>query len=183
LEKNAFVRTISSRRLENADAETTAALGALLPQVSSRAPSLTPERLEAVLSSPGTSIVVASLDGRIVGMALLCVCETLAGRFGVVEEVAVDQAARGHHVGIELMVTVLEEAECLVSTSSNSRHVQRGRPPTGCTSRSASRPGRRTFTAIDWTRCPLDGECTKGGSGGDFRHEPHLGPVGAARAT
>ena len=105
--------TVSSRVLETADAETAAALAVLLPQVSSRAPFLTRERIDAVLSSPGTSIVVASLDGRIVGMALLCVCETLAGRFGVVEEVAVDEAARGHHVGIELMVTVLEIGKLL----------------------------------------------------------------------
>lgn len=58
-----------------------------------------------------TSIVVACVDGRIVGMTLLCVCETLAGRFGFVEEVAVDKSARGYHVGIELIVTVLEHAE------------------------------------------------------------------------
>ncbi|HEV2758797.1 MAG TPA: GNAT family N-acetyltransferase [Acidimicrobiales bacterium] len=81
--------------------------------MSSRAPSLTPDRIAAVLSSAGTSVVVACLEGRIVGMALLCVCETLAGRFGVVEEVAVDEAARGHHMGIELMVTVLERAASL----------------------------------------------------------------------
>lgn len=100
-----------SRVLETVDAETAAALGNLLPQVSGRAAPLTLDRVTTVLSSPGTSIVVAWLDGRIAGMALLCVCETLAGRFGLVEEVAVDEAARGRHVGIELMVTVLEHAE------------------------------------------------------------------------
>lgn len=46
-------------------------------------------------------------------MTLLCACETLAGRFGLIEEVAVDEAARGHHVGVELIVRVLETAETL----------------------------------------------------------------------
>jgi ribosomal protein S18 acetylase RimI-like enzyme len=104
---------ITSRVLETADEETAAALAVLLPQVSSRAAPLTLERVEAVVSSPATSIVVASLDERIVGMALLCVCQTLAGRFGLVEEVAVDEAARGHHVGIGVMVSVLERAQVL----------------------------------------------------------------------
>lgn len=113
VEKNAFVPRVTNRVLETADEEIAAALAVLLPQVSSRAAPLTLERVGTVLSSPATSIVVASLDGRVVGMALLCVCETLAGRFGLVEEVAVDEAARGHHVGIELMVTVLEQAELL----------------------------------------------------------------------
>ena len=85
----------------------------LLPQVSSRAAPLTLDRVKAVLSTPATSIVVASLDDRIVGMTLLCVCETLAGRFGLIEEVVVDEAARGHHIGIELIVTVLEHATSL----------------------------------------------------------------------
>ena len=103
---------VSSQVLETADGETAAALAVLLPQVSSRAAPLTLDRVKAVLSSP-TRVVVALLDDHIVGMSLLCVCETLAGRFGLVEEVAVDEAARGHHVGIELIVAVLEEAERL----------------------------------------------------------------------
>ena len=105
--------TITSRVLQAADEETAAALAALLPQVSSRASPLSRDRVATVLSSPATSIVVACLDDRIVGMTLLCVCETLASRFGRTEEVAVDEAARGHHVGVELMVTVLETAETL----------------------------------------------------------------------
>ena len=105
--------TITSRVLQTADEETAAALAVLLPEVSSRASPLSRDRVAAVLSFPATSIVVACLDGRIVGMTLLCVCETLAGRFGLIEEVAVDEAARGHHVGVELIVRVLETAETL----------------------------------------------------------------------
>ena len=46
-------------------------------------------------------------------MALLCVCTTLKGQFGLVEEVAVDGAARGSHVGVHLMVALLEHAGAL----------------------------------------------------------------------
>lgn len=111
--ENERVATITSRILETADEETAAALAKLLEQVSSRASPLSRDRVATVLSTEATSIVVACLDGRIVGMTLLCVCDTLAGRFGLIEEVAVDEAARGHHVGIELMVTALETAERL----------------------------------------------------------------------
>ena len=102
---------VESAVLESVDAETVAALARLLPQVSSRAEPLTRARLESVVGSPSTRIVVATLDGAVVGMALLCLCTTLTGQFGLVEEVAVDASARGNHVGVELMVRLLELAD------------------------------------------------------------------------
>ena len=100
----------AGRLLASIDEGTAAALARLLPQVSSRAEPLTPGRLEAVLATPTTRIIVGTLDDEVVGMALLCVCTTLAGRFGLIEEVAVDEAARGHHVATEVMATLLEVA-------------------------------------------------------------------------
>jgi ribosomal protein S18 acetylase RimI-like enzyme len=99
--------------LESLDAGTTAALTRLLPQVSSTAAPLKAERIGKALASPSTHIAVAILDGEVVGMALLCVCTTLKGHFGLVEEVAVDNSARGNHVGVHLMVTLLEHADTL----------------------------------------------------------------------
>ncbi len=100
----------AGRLLASVDDETAAALARLLPQVSNRAAPLTQSRLKAVLASSSTRIIVGTLDDRVVGMALLCLCTTLTGRFGLIEEVAVDESARGHHVGIEVMVTLLELA-------------------------------------------------------------------------
>ena len=100
----------TGRLLASVDDETAAALARLLPQVASRTGPLTPERIEAVLATPTTRIIVGTLDDKVVGMALLCLCTTFAGRFGLIEEVAVDESARGHHVGIEVMVTLLEVA-------------------------------------------------------------------------
>jgi len=87
-----------------------APLGHLLPQVTRRAAPLTSRWLDIVLREPSTVVFTATLGGRIVGMALLCVCTTLAGRFGLVEEVAVDEKARGHHVSVHLMVRLLAAA-------------------------------------------------------------------------
>lgn len=103
--------TVTSRVLQEADEVVTAALVDLLPQVSRRGGGLTAERVASVQASPSTRIVIASLDDRVVGMALLCICTTLTGQFGLVEEVAVDESARGQHVGVELMVRLLEVAK------------------------------------------------------------------------
>jgi ribosomal protein S18 acetylase RimI-like enzyme len=92
-------------------ADETEALGRLLTQVSSSAPRLTPERIRHVLRTPSTSILVARLDGEIAGMALLLTLTTLSGDIGYVEEVVVDEAARGHHIGTALMRDLLELAE------------------------------------------------------------------------
>jgi ribosomal protein S18 acetylase RimI-like enzyme len=86
------------------------ALGQLLAQVSSRPAPLTAERVREVLRTPSTSVLVARLDGTIVGMALLLTLTTLSGDTGYVEEVAVDQAARGQHIGSALMRALLDLA-------------------------------------------------------------------------
>jgi ribosomal protein S18 acetylase RimI-like enzyme len=86
------------------------ALSRLLAQVSSRAAPLTPERVREVLRTPSTSVLVAKIDGKIVGMALLLTLTTLAGDTGYVEEVVVDKAARGQHLSTALMQSLLDLA-------------------------------------------------------------------------
>jgi ribosomal protein S18 acetylase RimI-like enzyme len=86
------------------------ALGRLLAQVSSSPVSLTAERVRQVLRTPSTSVLVARLDGRIVGMALLLTLSTLSGDTGYVEEVVVDEAARGQHISTALMTELLRLA-------------------------------------------------------------------------
>ena len=86
------------------------ALSRLLAQVSSSAAPLTPERVREVLRTPSTSVLVAKLDGKIVGMALLLTLTTLAGDTGYLEEVVVDEAARGQHISTALMQSLLDLA-------------------------------------------------------------------------
>jgi ribosomal protein S18 acetylase RimI-like enzyme len=99
--------------LRAVDEEAVDALRRLLPQVSSTAPRLPRERVEAVLANPSTHVLIARLDGRIVGMSLLLVLSTLAGDFGYVEEVAVDDSVRGQHVGRDLTLALLQLARDL----------------------------------------------------------------------
>lgn len=96
--------------LVDADAWTVEVLGQLLAQVSSSAPVLDADRVREVLRTPSTSVLVARLDGKIVGMALLLTLTTLARRTGYVEEVVVDQAARGLHISTVLMTALLDLA-------------------------------------------------------------------------
>lgn len=88
----------------------TDALGRLLAQVSRSAPALTPERLREVLRTATTSILLARLDREIVGMGLLLTLRTLSGDFGYVEEVVVDEAARGKRISTILMRALLDLA-------------------------------------------------------------------------
>lgn len=68
-----------------------------------RAPARIDRRLSTLVAGPVP-------DDQVRGMALLCICRTLKGRFGLVEEVAVDADARGHHLGVEVMVRLVEVA-------------------------------------------------------------------------
>jgi ribosomal protein S18 acetylase RimI-like enzyme len=99
--------------LDTADDPVVRDLAKLLPQVSTRAAPLTLDRLIEVLACPGTNVLVARMNDQIVGMALLLVLTTLTGQFGYVEEVAVDEAARGQHVALALMEALVELAKRL----------------------------------------------------------------------
>jgi len=100
---------IRIEELEAPSAEAVQDLRRLLPQVSSSADPVTEEKVRAALAG-GSHILLARLDGQIIGMTVLAVVTTLAGSFGVVEEVAVDEAVRGHHVSTALMRSALELA-------------------------------------------------------------------------
>jgi ribosomal protein S18 acetylase RimI-like enzyme len=117
--------------LADADAGTVEVLGQLLAQVSTSDALLTAERVREVLRTPSTSILVARLDGKIVGMALLLTLTTLARTTGYVEEVVVDKAARGEHVSTALMTALLDLAiekriEFVDLTSRPSRTIANG---------------------------------------------------------
>ena len=96
--------------LQGTTPEAVEALNALLPQVSSRARSLSAAQVAVVVANESTRVLVARLDGEIVGMALLLVLTTFTGRSGYVEEVAVDESSRGHGVSTQLMRALLRLA-------------------------------------------------------------------------
>lgn len=85
-------------------------LARLLGQLSSTATSDL-ERIRAVLSHPATELLVARLDGRIVGMATLVSIPLPTGLRGHVEDVVVDESLRGLGIARQLLETMTARAE------------------------------------------------------------------------
>lgn len=87
------------------------ALHRLLPQLTGRPASLTAADLAALLSQPGLTLLLAvDAHGEIVGTVTLLVFETLLGRHGRIEDVVVDEAARGQGVGAALTQAAIQAA-------------------------------------------------------------------------
>ena len=82
----------------------------LLPQLSSSAPAPTAPELDEIATSPATVLLVARLEGRIVGSLTLALFRIPTGMRAWIEDVVVDEAARGHGVGDALNRAALEIA-------------------------------------------------------------------------
>jgi ribosomal protein S18 acetylase RimI-like enzyme len=95
---------------QEATPELVAALTRLLPQLSSSAPAPTAAELDEIAASPATVLLVARLDGRIVGSLTLALFRIPTGMRAWIEDVVVDEAARGHGVGDALNRAALEIA-------------------------------------------------------------------------
>jgi ribosomal protein S18 acetylase RimI-like enzyme len=86
------------------------ALTALLPQLNPHLEPLTMERLAKVINDPATTLLVGSDDGRIVGVAAVLVYATPAYVKARIEDVVVDEHARGKGVGEALVRRCIEVA-------------------------------------------------------------------------
>jgi ribosomal protein S18 acetylase RimI-like enzyme len=84
---------------EAATPELVAAVTRLLPQLSSSAPPPTVAHIEAIVTSPATQLLVARVDGEIVGLLTLVVFRIPSGVRGWIEDVVVNEATRGQGVG------------------------------------------------------------------------------------
>jgi ribosomal protein S18 acetylase RimI-like enzyme len=95
-----------------ADAELLGALHLLIPQLSSSTPPPTAYELESVVGSPTTTLFVArDVDQRIIGVLSLAVFRVPTGVRAVIEDVVVDEAARGLGAGAALTEAALAHAE------------------------------------------------------------------------
>jgi ribosomal protein S18 acetylase RimI-like enzyme len=88
--------------------EVVEALARLVPQLSS-APPPDAATLAAILDS-GSVMFIARVDGRIVGSLTLVMYRIPTGLKAWIEDVVVDDAARGHGVGEALNRAALDEA-------------------------------------------------------------------------
>jgi ribosomal protein S18 acetylase RimI-like enzyme len=86
------------------------AVGRLLPQLSKSSPPPTEVEIAEIVASPSSELLLARLDGRIVGTLTLVVFRIPTGIRAWIEDVVVDDTARGHGVGEQLNRFALDRA-------------------------------------------------------------------------
>ncbi len=82
----------------------------LVPQLSSSSPAPGRSGLHAVVGNPNSTLFVARLDGAIVGSLTLVFYAIPTGLKAWIEDVVVDDAARGRGVGESLNRAAIDEA-------------------------------------------------------------------------
>jgi ribosomal protein S18 acetylase RimI-like enzyme len=85
--------------LKQVTSETVEAFDRLLPQLSTSAPPLDAEALTAIVSAPASTILIARAGGEIVGTLTLVIFPIPTGTRAWIEDVVVDEAARGKQFG------------------------------------------------------------------------------------
>lgn len=96
-----------------ADPEVVAAFQRLTPQLSSSSPPPTAEELAEIVASPATVLFLARSNGEIVGSLTLVLFRIPTGLRAWIEDVVVDESARGRGVGEALSRAALERARSL----------------------------------------------------------------------
>jgi GNAT superfamily N-acetyltransferase len=86
------------------------ALAALLPQLNPNLARPTQRMVKAVLADPATTLLVARDGDEIIGTATLVVFTTPAWVKARIEDVVVDEHARGRGIGEALVKACIEEA-------------------------------------------------------------------------
>jgi ribosomal protein S18 acetylase RimI-like enzyme len=94
--------------VESPTDEVVEAMRMLIPQLSSAEPP-DAERLAAIMSG-GSIVFVARVEGRIVGTLTLVLYRIATGLKAWIEDVVVDESARGHGVGEALNRAAIDEA-------------------------------------------------------------------------
>ena len=116
-----------------------AMLAHLLGQLSTAA-RFDEERIQAVIHNEATELLVARLDGRIVGMATFVSFPLLTGLRGHVEDVVVDESVRGRGIARMLLETMTMMAR------------ERGLRTLDLTSRPSRESALRLYEAVGFQR-------------------------------
>ena len=91
--------------------ELVAAMASLIPQLSKSNPPPTQSELAQLISSEASTLFVARVEGRIVGSLTLAMFRIPTGIRAWIEDVVVDDSARGHGVGEALNRAALDHAK------------------------------------------------------------------------
>lgn len=95
---------------ESVTDELVEAFAVLVPQLSSSSPPPDRALLEAIVAAADSALFVARVDGHIVGSLTLAMYRIPTGIKAWIEDVVVDQSARGDGVGESLSRAAVEEA-------------------------------------------------------------------------
>ena len=109
---------INISELTEASSSVLQSINELLPQLSSSAQVISMDRLSELVESDNTIIFLGTDDnGQILGMLSLIVMKIPTGNKAWIEDVVVDQTARGKGLGKALMNHALERAKKLAVKS------------------------------------------------------------------
>lgn len=103
--------TVDVEVLQSVTPEIVAAFGRLVPQLSSSASPPDAQTLAAIVSSPAVSLLVARSNGEVTGTLTLAMFPCPTGLRAWIEDVVVDEAARGLGIGEALTRKALELAQ------------------------------------------------------------------------
>ncbi len=132
--------SVDIRPAERADDELVAAFTELIPQLSSSSPPPTAQQLQAIIDGDDTVLYVARDDGRIVGSLTLAFYRIPTGLKAWIEDVVVDDSARGKGVGEALNRAAIAEV------------AHRGAKNVSLTSRSSREAANRLYQRIGFDR-------------------------------
>lgn len=103
--------SISIEIATHATDELVTSLNQLVPQLSSSASPLTSDDVEALIANPAVSVFIAKNDGAIVGTLTLVVFPIPSGLRAWIEDVVVDEGARGLGAGVALTEAAVTESK------------------------------------------------------------------------
>jgi len=103
--------TVRVEVLQEVTDEAVAAFGRLLPQLSRGAPPLDRAALDRIVGSAATTLLIARASGQIAGTLSLVMFPIPTGVRAWIEDVIVDEAARGQGIGEALTMEALRIAE------------------------------------------------------------------------
>lgn len=105
-------------RVTAVDADLVAAFARLIPQLS-KAPPPTADELRAIVAAPGSVLLVARDDAGIIGALALTLYRIPTGLMARIDDVVVDERARGHGVGEALSRDAIAHARAAGARSVN----------------------------------------------------------------
>ena len=105
--------TLTIEIVESATDEVRDALNSLVPQLSSRAVAIDNAKLASIIENPSLTLLVARESGAILGTLTLAVFPIPSGEIAMIEDVVVDESARGLGAGEALVTAAIARAASL----------------------------------------------------------------------